>query len=242
VPGLSVLDLSLLLAAVTLGVAIQGALGFGYALVAAPVMALVAPTALPTTLIFLALPLTAFMAARERHAVDWRGLGWILAGRVLGTAAGAALLLAVPSSSLSILFGSMIVVAVLLSALGPGLEAEPRTQFVGGVASGVMGTAAAIGGPALAVVYQRRSGPELRSTLALSFVVGLLLSLAALGVAGEVHGWQAVLALWLVPAMVVGIVLSPVLAARLDTRWLRPAVLAFAAVAGVAAIVEASLG
>jgi uncharacterized protein len=242
VPGLSVLDMSLLLAAVMLGVAIQGALGFGYALVAAPVMALVAPSALPTTLIFLALPLTAFMAARERHAVDWRGLGWILAGRVLGTAAGVALLVAVPGNSLSILFGSMIVLAAILSALGPGLEAEPRTQLVGGVASGVMGTAAAIGGPALAVVYQRRSGPELRSTLALSFVVGLLLSLAALGVAGEVHPWQGVLALWLVPAMVAGLVLSRVLAARLERRWLRPAVLTFAAVAGMTAIVDGLLG
>jgi uncharacterized protein len=240
--GLSALDLSLLLTAVAVGVAIQGALGFGYALVAAPVMALVAPSALPTTLIFLALPLTAFMAARERHAVDWRGLGWILAGRVLGTVAGAALLVAVPPSSLSILFGSMIVVAAVLSALGSGLEAEPRTQLVGGVASGIMGTAAAIGGPALAVVYQRRSGPELRSTLALSFVAGLLLSLVALSVAGEVHGWQAVLALWLLPAMVVGLVLSRALAARLERRWLRPAVLAFAAVAGMAAIVDGLLG
>lgn len=241
-PGLSVLDLSLLLAAVTVGVAIQGALGFGYALVAAPVMALVAPAALPTSLIFLALPLTAFMATRERHAVDRRGLAWILAGRLLGTAVGVAVLVAVPPGSLSILFGSMIVLAVVLSALGPGLEARPGTQFVGGVASGVMGTAAAIGGPALAVVYQRRSGPELRSTLALSFVVGLLLSLAALAVAGEVHGWQALLALWLLPAMVVGLAVSRALAARLEGRWLRPAVLAFAAVAGVAAIVDGSLG
>jgi uncharacterized membrane protein YfcA len=242
VPGLSVLDLILLLAAVGVGVSIQGALGFGYALVAAPVMALVVPSALPTTLVFLALPLTAFMAARERQAVDWRGLGWILAGRVLGTVAGAALLVAVPPSSLSLLFGSMILVAAALSALGPGLEAQPRTQFVGGVASGVMGTAAAIGGPALAVVYQRRSGPELRSTLALSFVVGLLLSLAALAVAGEVHAWQAILALWLVPAMVMGVVLSRALAPLLDRRWLRPAVLGFAAAAGAAAIVEGSLG
>jgi uncharacterized membrane protein YfcA len=92
------------------------------------------------------------------------------------------------------------------------------------------------------VVYQRRSGPELRSTLALSFVVGLLLSLAALGVAGEVHTWQGVLALWLVPAMVAGLVLSRVLAARLERRWLRPAVLTFAAVAGMAAIVDGLLG
>ena len=241
-PGISLLDLSLLLAAVAIGVAIQGAVGFGYALVAAPVMALVAPSALPTTLIFLALPLTGFMATRERRAVDWRGLGWILLGRILGTAAGAALLVAVPPRSLSVLFGSMIVLAAAVSALGPGLEAQPRTQFVGGVASGVMGTAAAIGGPALAVVYQRRSGPELRSTLALSFVVGLLLSLAALGIAGEVHAWQALVALWLLPAVVLGLLLSRGLAARLDRRWLRPAVLTFAAVAGVAAIVEGAVG
>ena len=231
----------MLLAAVGVGAVIQGAIGFGYALVAAPVLALVLPTALPAALLFLAFPLTGFMAIRERRSIDSRGFLWITAGRVLGTGAGVALLELVPASSLSVLFGTLIVAAAALSALGPAFEAGTRTRFAAGVASGVMGTAAAVGGPALALVYQSRPGPELRSTLALSFVVGLILSLGALALAGEVAGWHVILAASLLPALLAGLAASRLAAGAVDRRWLRTAVLAFAGAAGLAAVVKGLL-
>jgi uncharacterized membrane protein YfcA len=243
VPGnLSGLELGLLLLSVAVGVTIQGSIGFGYALVSAPVLALALPEALPATFIILAFPLTTVMALRERHAIDVRGFAWITAGRVLGTAAGAAILVAVPSDSLSVLFGALIILAVGLSTLGPGVEARSRTRFVAGIASGTMGTAAAIGGPALALVYQGRPGPELRSTLALSFEAGQVLALGALMIAGQVHVWHLVLAAELLPAMALGLLVGPFVARRVDRRWLRPAVLAFAGTAGVAAIVKGLVG
>jgi uncharacterized protein len=236
--ALSLLELTFVLMAVLVGAVIQGSIGFGYALVSAPVLALARPDSLPGTLLFLAIPITVWMALRERHAIDVRGVAWITAGRVLGTGAGAALLVAVPASSLSVLFGALIVLAAGLSLLGPSFEARPRTRFLAGIASGAMGTAAAVGGPAVALVYQDRPGPELRSTLALSFVAGLVFSIGALLAVGELHAWQAVLALQLLPALVAGLAVARFTAPFLDGRWLRPAVLAFAAISGVAAVVK----
>lgn len=241
-PGPTLVQLVPVLLAVGVGAAIQGSIGFGYALVAAPALALVLPQALPTTLLILAVPLTAFMALRERRAIDVRGFAWMTAGRLLGTAAGVAVLASVPADSLSVLFGALIVAAAGMSALGPALEAGSRTRFAAGVASGAMGTAAAIGGPALALVYRDRPGPELRSTLAVAFLAGLGLSLGALAMAGRVQAWHAVLALKLLPALAAGVAVSRLAARALDRRWLRPAVVAFAAAAGVAAIVRGLAG
>jgi uncharacterized protein len=101
-----------------------------------------------------------------------------------------------------------------------------------------MGTATSIGGPPLALLYQHHEGPVLRSTLAVVFGIGTLISIAGLAVGGEVHGWQVLLALALVPGIGVGLVAGRFLARRLDARWLRPAVLAVAAIAAVLAIVN----
>jgi len=53
---------------------------------------------------------------------------------------------------LSVLFGSLVLVAVLASSFSPKVALHNRTRVVGGVASGVMGTAAGIGGPPLALL------------------------------------------------------------------------------------------
>ncbi len=230
------------LAAVGVGAIVQGSIGFGFSFVAAPVMALLIPAALPVTLLFLALPMTSLMAFRERRDIDVPGFAWITLGRALGTAGGAAVLVLVPADALSVLFGSLILVAVSMAAVGPAFEAGTQTRFLAGIASGVMGTAAAVGGPPVAIVYRHRPGPELRSTLALSFLVGLLMSLVALGLAGQVHPWHAVLAVQLVPALLAGLLVSRALVRVLDRAWLRPAVLAFAAAGGTAAVVRGLVG
>lgn len=235
---LSVVALVGLLVASAVGGVIQGAIGFGFALVAVPTVALVEPDAVPVTVMLTALPMTIVMALRERAHIDVRGYATIMTGRVLGIAGGVVLLSVVPESGLTVLVGTMILLGVGLS-MG-GLDIEPR-QWVNvgaGVLSGVMGTTSAIGGPALAVVYQRRPGPELRSTLALSYLSGIVLAVGALAAVGRVEGWHVRLALELAPALLLGVWLSFRLTSLLDRGWLRPAVLTFAAVSGVVIVVR----
>lgn len=224
----------LVLVAVAIGALIQGSIGFGYAFVAVPTMALLYPEAVPVTPLLLALPMAVLMSAREWRSIDATGFLLITGARALGTAAGVALLIFVPANYLSLLVGLLIASAALISFLSPNFEVNNKTRLAGGIASGVASTTAAIGGPPLALVYQGRSGAELRSTLAISFVVGILLSLAGLMLAGKIEGWHFVLALQLLPGLLVGLGVSRLVVKHLDERWLRPAVLAFAAVAGLA--------
>lgn len=240
-PDVSVVVLVLLIVASVVGGVIQGAIGFGFALVAVPVLGLIRPDAVPVTIMFVALPMSLAMSIRERAHIDRPGFLAIMAGRAAGIFVGVAVLLLVPERSLAIVIGATVVLAAVLSALGLDLQPKRWLNVGAGVLSGVMGTTAAVGGPALAVVYQRRPGPELRSTLALSYLAGLLLGLAALGVVGRVHLWHLVLALAMVPGMFLGLWLAARLAGWLDQRWLRPVVLGFAGISGLVIVVRALL-
>ena len=67
--------------AVTLAALIQGAIGVGFALIVAPIAAVIWPALLPSAILILMLPLNAFVAWRERSHFDLRSVSWITAGR-----------------------------------------------------------------------------------------------------------------------------------------------------------------
>ena len=227
--------------AVVAGALVQGSIGFGFSLVVTPVMGLASPTALPATILFLALPMTIWMSLRERGAMDARGFVEITLGRLPGTAAAAWLLASISTAQVTVVIGAAVLAAAGLSALAPEFELGTRARLLAGMVSGFMGTVAAIGGPPLALAYQNRPGAELRSTLAASFVIGSILSLIALAVAGEVEAGHALVALQLVLPLALGLFLAASLRRLLDRTWLRPAILVFAAISGAAALVKGLL-
>jgi uncharacterized membrane protein YfcA len=238
---LTAAQLVLAMLGVATGALVQGAIGFGLNLVIAPVIALIAPEALPATALLVASPLAATMAARERGHIDRRGVLWVVLGRLPGTALGVAIVVAVSPARLSEAIGALVVIAVVLSVIAPPISVTRVTATLAGFLSATMATASAIGGPPVALLYQHHHGPVIRSTLATIFGIGTLMSLTALALAGHVGVDNIVLALELLPAAGVGLALARFLHPWLDARWVRPAVLTFAAVAGVAAIARGLL-
>lgn len=238
---LSLIELALVMVASVVGAIIQGSVGFGFGLVVIPVVSLLEPRALPASMLFLALPMTAWMAFRERASIETRGFVEITIGRLPGTLLGVVILGLVAADQLEVVIGAVIIGAVLLSFFAPEFELRTRWRLLAGMLSGFMGTVAAISGPPLALAYQRRPGPQLRATIAVSFVVGSIISLIALAIGGHVETSHVVLALKLLPGLIVGLILAARLHGFLDKRWLRPAVLVFAGIAGLAAIAKGLL-
>jgi uncharacterized protein len=218
------------------GAALQAVLGFGLGLIAAPVLALVDPALVPGPLLFVMVPLTVLVARRERGSLDLRGIRWALAGRVPGTIAGTVAVATLPERYLAVLLGGVVLLAVVLSVAGWGVRPTSPTLLVAGAASGFMGTATSIGGPPMALVYQRRSGPELRSTLAAYFVVGAAFSLATLSVAGQFDSRRLSQGLWLLPGVLAGYAMSARLARFLDGGHTRTAVLVASAISATVLI------
>lgn len=221
-------------AAVLAGAFIQGASGMGFALIVVPVLALVHPEAIPGALLFLMLPLNAYVAWRERGAIDRSGAGWITIGRFAGTFAGLGILLVLSTYWLNQFVGISTLLAVLASVLAPSFTPGKKAFIATGLVTGITETATGIGGPPLALVYQHAPVATLRSTVALCFLVGEVISLAVLGISGALQWSHLSYAVLCLPALLLGMGLSSLVHHKLDQRRLRIGVLVFATVSGLA--------
>lgn len=234
-------EYALLLGVAAVGAGVQGVIGFGGNLLLVPVTAIFVPEGLPAALIFWAFPMTLSMVLRERHGVKWSAVGWATAGRLPGVLVGAWVVSAVAADVLSVVSGTAVLLAVAASMAAPSVKLTPTTITSAGFASGITGTATAIGGPPMAVLYQHQEGPVLRATLAGGFLLGTVISFAGLFLFGEVEGWQLLLGAALLPGQALGLWLSGPLTRRLDADWLRPCVLAAATIAAAIAVLNGLL-
>lgn len=223
---------------VSAGALLQGSFGFGLGLVAAPLLLLVDPRLIPGPLLTSSAVLTVLLTHREWRTVNFRDLRWALSGRVVGVAAAVGVLLVVPAERISLLFGLLVLGAVVLSASGLRLTPRPSFLVTAGMLSGFMGTAVSIGGPPMALVYQSETGPRLRGTLSAYFLVGVVLSLIGLRIAGRYGRSEILLALALVPGILVGFTLSRHTVGVLDRGHTRTGVLVVSAIAAVVAILK----
>ena len=221
------------------GSLIQGAIGFGVALVSAPVLYLIAPALIPGPMIIAGMFLPLLILLRDWRAVHFPDAGWAIVGQIPGTIAGVGLLALVSADMLGLVFGGLVLLAVGLSVAGRVAEPRPPQVFMAGVVAALMATATSIGGPPLALAFQHFSGARLRGTLSAVFVPGGVIVLSGLALSGRFGLSEIVMGLGLLPGVVLGFWLSGRAARWLDRDWLRPALLGVSALAGVAAIVSA---
>lgn len=229
--------LALASAVIVVAATAQAALGIGFGIVAAPVLAVIDPALVPGPVMALGTLVALIVALRERASVALAGLGPALAGRILFSLLGGLAAGALPAALFPLVFAALILAAVALSLSGLRVEPTRRNLFLAGSASGFMGTLTAVGTPPLAIVYQHAPGAEARASLSAFFAIGgavSMLSLAAFGAFGRA---DLVLGLALAPAMLAGYALSPLLARRTDRGWMRPAMLALCV--GAAAVLLA---
>jgi uncharacterized protein len=238
------LDLTVLLLAglaVLLGAVVQGCVGLGLGLVAAPAMALLEPTLVPATILLVTSTLPVLTAARELEDVDWRGLRFALVGRLPGVVLGSWVVVTQPARTTAVVVAVVVLGAVALSLTSWQARPTPKALLLAGVVSGVSGTATSIGGPPVAMLYQHARGATLRATMGMYFLVGNVLSGAALALAGAIGQREVLRALALLPFLVCGFLLSGPLRGRIDGARLRAAVLALSAAGAVVLLVRTLL-
>lgn len=228
---------------VTFGAAaVQGTIGIGFAVVSVPILRAVSPLLAPVPQLLVTIPLTVSMFWRERHDVDLKGTGWIIAGRIPGLLIGIALLKTAQSSGLEtqldVLIALLVLVAVALIASNLTLSQTPVVKFGAGTASGIMALVASIGGPPIALLYRDERGPTIRSTLAAVFTVGVLLTLIGRILSNEISGTDVQVALMIFPATVLGFLASHRLRRHAEGDRIRIAILVISTVAAGALILR----
>lgn len=213
--------------AIFFGSFVQGSIGFGVALVAAPFIVYFAPELMPGALLLVgcALPTLQLLTERPRIRFD---LFWpALLGRALFTGVGAWVVVVASTDTISLAVAGMVLLGVATAIWTPALSASRRNTFLAGAITGITGTAASIGGPFLALVLSKEPPVQVRSTLALFFALGAALSLAVLGFHGEFTVVQAqVGAVWL-PFLGLGFWAAHPLRKYLPAARMRIAVLTF---------------
>ncbi len=227
---------------VLVGAAVQGLVGLGLGLVAAPGTTLLAPDLMPGLLLWLAVVMTLVTLLREHDAIDWRGLRWAVPARIPGTVVGVLLVGWFSDRALGVAVGLMVLVAVVLTVRTLRVPVNPASLVAAGLVSGVAGTATSIGGPPIALLYQHREPREIRCTLAVYFVVGSAMSLAGLGIGGALEERELLLALMMVPFLVGGFAVSRWLRPRVDPGHIRYAVLGVCGLSAGALLVRSLSG
>ncbi|MGI5288530.1 sulfite exporter TauE/SafE family protein [Nonomuraea polychroma] len=224
--------------AVFVGAIVQGAVGFGLGLVAAPVLTLLNPELMPGAIQVVNMTLPLFTLAAEWRRVDWRGLGFAVLGRIPGSVFGALIVVYVSVYTRGIFVAVMVLVAVALTARALSVPRNGVTIMSAGFVSGVTGTATGIGGPPLALVYQNAKGPQIRATLAMFFFLSAAQSLVILALVDELPSPALATGAILIVPMVLGFLVSGPLRRYLDGGKVRTAVLIVAAGSAVALIVQ----
>jgi uncharacterized membrane protein YfcA len=221
------------------GACVQGGVGFGANLLAAPLLILVSPRFVPGPVVVASAVLNLLVAYRHRGGghVD-PTVRTAIAGQVVGTLVAGAVLARLPNEGLSILFAILVLVAVLLSSVGLHLRPTPPNLAAAGSAAGFMGTVSGIGGPPIALAYLHLSGPRLRATLGRFFLVGNMVAIPTLIVVGQLGADEVVPCLVLVPGAVLGFLGSGWLAAHLDRRTARPVILGLSVGAAIAVLIR----
>jgi uncharacterized membrane protein YfcA len=233
-PAVDVSDLALAALIVLVASAVQGSVGFGSSLVAAPLLVLIDPVFVPGPLIAVALVLNVLLMWREDEKVHPHHIGLALAGRLPGSVLGALALVTIPASRLGVVFGLLVLLAVGLSMGGLTLTPTSPAIVGAGLLSGFMGTATSIGGPPIALLYQHETGPAFRATVANLLVWGSFISLGAVVIVGKFGADELYATAVLMPAVMVGFALSGRLTGHLDRGRTREVVLL---VSGLSALV-----
>ncbi|WP_187181989.1 sulfite exporter TauE/SafE family protein [Rhizobium sp. WL3] len=194
--------------ALVLAGAIQGSTGFGFNMLAAPVLAIINPAFVPGPMLAMAMVVSAGGMVREWSDVNRPDLTFALSGRLLSAGAAAFCLGLLSQSAFEAVFGFGVLFAVALSLLGLRIEATRMSMFLAGTLSGFMGTLTSIGAPPMAMVYQNTGGARMRATLNAFFVVGSIISIGALWLAGGFGLSDILLAATMLPFALFGFLFS----------------------------------
>jgi uncharacterized protein len=229
-------------AAVLIGSVVQSAVGLGVGLVAAPVTALLEPELMPGALLMVAVLMPCLTLVFDHEDIDWSGLLWSLPARIPGTLVGVWVVTTLSPRELGIAIGLVVLVAVAVTWRAIVVPVNRATLSAAGFASGITGTATSIGGPPIAIVYQHRPAREIRTTMAVYFLIGATLSLVALLVSGDLDRDQAVAAAELLPFLAGGVVLGTVARRSIPAHVVRPAVLLVSSASALVLLVRSLLG
>jgi uncharacterized membrane protein YfcA len=203
-------SLAPILAVVFVAGLIQGLSGFGSALIAVPLLALMLPVeTLVPYMAVLGILVSASNLLHLHRSVRFKPVVPLLGGYVLGTPVGVYFLTRAPESAILGSLGVFIGAYALLSLLGhQPRSAWLREQRVGlGALSGALGAAFSTNGPPIILhvaAHPDWNADRQKATLAVFFLLSSIITVTAHGLSGLVTAEVVSCFLWSSPMILIG--------------------------------------
>ena len=227
---------------VFLGALTQRVTGMGFGLVASPFLVLLlgAGTGVPLIQV-LTIAASVVVLVVVFREVEWRKMITLLIPAYLGIVPGWWLSEVLPPAALSVLVGTLVVLALLAMLLSERARVFKGTGGLvsAGLLSGFMNVTAGVGGPAI-VLYSLSTGWPHRSFVATVQVYFIFLNIGSL-IAHGIPALSGPTWLLIAAALVVGMVLGQLLSRRIDSVLASRLVLVVAFTGSLATIVRGLL-
>lgn len=209
------------LAVLFLATFVRSAFGFGEALIAVPLLALVMPVDVAAPLaVLMSITVSVIVLAQDWRHVHVRSAGWLVLSTLVGTPLGLLLLTRVDGAVVKTCLGVLIVAFSCYSLWSrkKAALADDRQAWMFGFAAGVLGGAYGMNGPPLVMYGALRgwSPRHFRATLQGYFLPASMMALAGYWLAGlwtpqVTHDYLISL-----PVVIAAILLGQALHGRLD--------------------------
>jgi uncharacterized membrane protein YfcA len=200
----------------------QGVTGFGFGLLAIPLLSLFIDikTAVPLCSL-LGILVTALLSLRLRKHIDRRKILPLLFGCIPGVAVGTLVLKKAPAGLLSLLMGVMLIAYVLyrLTNKEQPRSIHPRWAYAAGFFTGAISSAFSAGGPPT-IIYATLRGwdkNEIKATLSGFFLAGGLTVITAHALSGLTTSLVLHYFLLSAPVVIAGVLTGSLLYDRIDT-------------------------
>lgn len=235
----AVLIVSVLVASTT-----QVTVGFGFALLSVPLMALALPTREAVVVsTILGLVTSSFQAWHGRRDTERDVVVRMVASALVGLPLGWLLFTRVDDDVLRALLGVSVILAVLLLATNRVATGSRRLDVVCGALSGALASSLSTNGPPLVFALQARGLPmsAFRPTINTVFTVSGVVALTGFVMSDDVSGDALIHSLMAIPVLLLGSRIGFLLRGRVPESGARRLVLALLALAGTAAILTSVL-
>jgi uncharacterized protein len=238
-------EIALVAAAVLLSAVIQSTSGFGFALLAVPLMSIVVSTEQAVVVVaVVSLVASAGQAIGHRAHGDRPVIGRMLAGAVVGAPIGLAVFSVLTGRQLRFALAAIIFTFLALTIRGFSLRKAGRTVDLGaGVVAGVLNTSLSTNGPPIVMALHARGLPPepFRATVAAVFAGSSVIAVGLFAATGRYDRDALVLIAASLPALGVGYAIGVRQRRRFDLAGFRRLVLGLLTVTGVVTLAGALL-
>jgi uncharacterized membrane protein YfcA len=241
-PGsLGLLFASLL--AVFLGSMLSGMTGFGFALIAVPLLTLVLAPQTVVPMVRLQSLLTGTLVVLDaRRWLDLPRVWLLIVASLVGLPLGVYLLTVWNTDTLKVFIGSVTVLFASLMLLGANIQLGegPLVKAPVGFVSGVLGGSTGMAGPPMVIFFSSRAVEKqaFRANLALLFAVQNVFSIPLYAAGGVLTRGVLVSTIVLLPALLIGAPLGIRLSQRVNEVVFRKVALLAVIATGLVAVVS----